>query len=492
MVEGNSTGLYQKARLGGLLIGTSNGLKFLLTMVRTIVVARFLAPAEVGLMGILLFALAILESLSQTGFAAALIQQQKRIEPYLDTAWVVSLLRGIVLYCLLYFASPQIASFFNTPEASLLLKIVGIALLFEGIKNIGVVLFRKELDFKKEFIFQQIEVFTDIFVTITLAVIFQNVWALVIGYLSGKAIKCFSSFIMHPFRPALSFNAGKAKELFQFGKHMLGSSIIILLITQGDDAVVGKLLGTTALGFYVMAYKLSNLPATSITHAISQVAFPTYAKLQDDIDKLRSAYLKALKYISFFSVPVCGGLAILAPEIVLVFLGEKWREVIPVMQILCLFGLIRSLGGTTGPLFQGVGRPDITTKLNLAKLLVIAVLIIPMALRYNIVGVAWAVTIPMILDQMVSWHICARIIHGRIKQVLMTVVCSFAGTLFMMMVLQSCKMYFNLAVDAVTLFALISVGGIAYLLFCWIFSKGDILEISALLFPGLRKKEGYS
>ncbi len=490
MAEMNDNdGLYRKARLGGLLLSASNVLKVLLTLIRTIVVARFLAPDELGLMGILLFSLAVFESLSQTGFAAALIQQKKGVESYLDTAWIVSLARGIILYGLVFLAAPLVASFFNAPRAILLLKIVGIVFLFEGFKNIGVVIFRKELEFKKEFLFQQIEVFTDIFLTIGLAVILQNVWALAFGYLGGKGIKCLASYFIHPYRPRIAFDGKKAKELFRFGKHLLGSSIIVLLITQGDDAVVGKLLGVTALGFYVMAYKLSNMPATSITHVFSQVAFPIYSKLQDDPQGLRKAYLKALKYIAFVSIPASGGLLVLAPEVVKFFLGERWMEMVPAMRILCIFGIIRALGGTTGPLFQGVGRPDIITKLNLGKLLIIAVLIVPLTRQYGIVGASMAVTIPMIMDQAVSWHICARIIKGKVRQILSVVAPSFAGTLLMMSFLGLLKQTKIFPGDKIAALCLIAAGLLFYLLFFCLFCKRDIIEIRTILFPNLKGKE---
>lgn len=457
-------------------------------MVRIVVVARFLAPEDLGLMGIVLLTLAILESLSQTGFAAALIQQKKLVDAYLDTAWIVSLVRGVCLYGLLFLFAPLVASFFNAPDVTLLLRVVGLAYIFEGLINIGVVTFRKELKFEKEFLYQQIEIFTDIFLTISLAIILRSVWALVFGYLGGKGVKCFTSYLLHPYRPRLSFDSEKARELFRFGKYLLGSSIILLLITQGDDAVVGKLLGTTALGFYVIAYKISNMPATSITHAFSQVAFPTYSKLQDDLERLRKAYLKALKYIAFVSLPTCGGLIVLAPELVSFFLGQKWMDIVPAMRILCVFGLIRALGGTTGPLFQGVGRPDIITKLNLGKLLVIALLIIPLTQKYGIVGSSITVTIPMVLDQTISWHICARIIRGRVGEIFAVLVPSLIGTLLMTGFLGILKKISLWPTESISTVYLIISGITFYFLFFYLFYKREIIEISDIIFLKVRTK----
>jgi len=480
--------LLYKVHRGGLLIGSSNALKVLLAMVRTVVVARFLAPKDLGLMGIVLLTLAVLESLSQTGFAAALIQQKKRVDDYLDTAWVVSVARGVSLYGLLFLLAPLVASFFSAPGLTLLLRIVGLAYIFEGLTNIGVVTFRKELEFEKEFLYQQIETLTDIVLTVGLAIILQSVWALVFGYLGGKGVKCLASYLIHPYRPGLGFDSKKARELFRFGKYLLGSSIIILLVTQGDDAVVGKLLGTTALGFYVIAYKISNMPATSITHVFSQVAFPAYSKLQDDPEQLRNAYLKTLKYIAFVSLPTCGGLILLAPELVSFFLGQKWMQIVPAMRVLCVFGLIRALGGTTGPLFQGIGRPDIITKLNLGKLVIIALLIVPLTQKYGIVGTSITITIPMLLDQTFSWHICARIIGKKVGEILSVLTPSLIGTLLMIAFLGFIKQISSSPIASLSTVYLIISSLIFYFLFFYLFYRKEIVEISDIIFLKIKTK----
>lgn len=483
--------LYSKARRGSILIGASNSLKVLLSMIRMVVIARLLMPADIGLMGIVLFNVAIIESFSQTGFAAALVQQKNKIDGYLDTAQIVSVLRGFILFSIIFLVAPLIGSFFNSPGVTGLLRIAGISFLLDGFVNIGVVAFRKELEFNKVFIIQQVEVFADILVTIVLAIMLKNAWALVFGYIAGKSAKCISSYIMHPYRPGISFDGHKARELFRFGKHLLFSSIIILLITQGDDAIVGKILGATALGFYVMAYKLSNLAATSITHVFSQVAFPVYSKLQNDPDELRKAYLKALKLISFAAFPVCGGIIILAPEVVDLFLGEKWLEIVPAMQILAVFGLIRSLGGTTGPLFQGVGKPEIITKFNFWKLILMAVCIVPLTIHYGIVGTALTVTATSIFAQFFLWRICSRVIQSSYIQLITAIGPSFIITLLM-----GISLYFIKTVtipNTLVLQALlIALSPVFYLLYYAVFFKKDLMAVIELILPKLKKVQAVS
>lgn len=386
--------LSQRVVRGGFWVFTLRIASRGLSLVRTIVLARVLAPADFGLMGIALLAMSALETFSQTGFQAALIQKKEDIEDYLDTAWTISALRGFVLFAVLYLAAPYIALFFDTPAATPIMRVIGVSMLLNGLTNIGVVYFRKELEFNKQFTYQLSGTIADLVVAITAALLLRSVWALVFGLLAGNLVRFGMSYVIHPYRPRVLFEAGKAKGLYGFGRWVLGSSILIFLLIQGDDALVGKVLGATALGFYQMAYLISNLPATEITHVISQVTFPAYSKLQDDLPKLRKAYLKTLQLTAFVSIPLAGGIFILAPEFTRIFLGDKWMPMIPAMQALCIFGVTRSINATLGPLLQGMGEPHVMTKASGIQLIIMATIIYPLTTSWGILGTSLAVIIP--------------------------------------------------------------------------------------------------
>ena len=125
---------------------------------------------------------------------------------------------------------------------------------------------------------------------------------------------------------------------------------------------MGKVLGLTALGLYQLSYTLSNLPATEITHVVSRVTFPAYSKLQEDLPRVRSAYLKVLQFISFLSFPLAGAIFIFLPDFVSIFLGDKWTPMVPAAQVLVMAGLLRSIAATTGPIFHALGKPKIDSK----------------------------------------------------------------------------------------------------------------------------------
>lgn len=385
--------LAQRVVRGGVWLFALRAANQSFNLIRLIILARILAPHDFGLMGIVLLTMAALETFSQTGFQQALIQKNKNIETYLDSAWTILILRGFILFTILYLIAPYAAVFFKAPEAKLIIQVIGFSILLQAFTNIGVIYFKKELEFNKEFIYQFAGTLADFIVAVSAVLILRNVWALVFGLLAGNAARCFVSYLIHPYRPHLSSDLGKAKELFGFGKWILGTSIITFLFNQGDDAFLGKVLGVTALGFYQMAYRIGQLPATEFAKVISQVTFPAYSKLQDDFSKLKEGFLKTLNITVIFIIPLTGGIFMLAPEFTQIFLTQKWMPIIPTLRILVIAGMIRALVATGGALFQGKGAPKIDYKMNLIRLLTMVVTIYPLTLFFDMSGVALAVAL---------------------------------------------------------------------------------------------------
>ncbi|MDA2918276.1 lipopolysaccharide biosynthesis protein [Desulfobacterota bacterium AH_259_B03_O07] len=409
--------LASRVAVGGFWVFALRMVQLALNLIRLVVLARILVPKDFGLMGIALLTMATFETFSQTGFRQALIQKKGVIEGYLDSAWTLLVVRGFILFAILFFIAPYAAEFFKAPDTKLIVQVVGLSILIQSFTNIGVVYFQKELEFNKQFIYELSGTFADFVVAIVAAIIFRNVWALILGFLAGSITRCFVSYIIHSYRPKLSLKFSKAIELWGFGKWVAGSSILIFLITQGDDIFVGKLLGATALGFYQMAYRISNMPATEITHVISQVTFPTYSKLQDNLPKLREAYLKVLKVTVLLSFPIAGLIFILAPNITMIFLGEKWMPMVPAIQALAFWGLIRSISATTGVFFQAIGQPGIATRLQLAKLILLALMIYPFTMHLGILGTALAVVLSALFIDPLAVYIVFRIVGFNTRKI---------------------------------------------------------------------------
>jgi len=397
-----------KTARGALWVFTLRIIDRLFKTVRTIILARLLSPDDFGIFGIALLVLSTLEVFSQTGYPQALIQKKGRIGHYLNTAWTVGLIRGLLIAIVVFFVSKPAAVFFTTPGAEEILRVIGISIVVRSFTNIAVIYFHKELEFQKFFKYRFLGTIADFAVAIAAAFFLKNVWALIYGLLAGNLTRCMMSYVIEPYRPKFQFDRNQARELFSFGKWIIGSGILIFFIIQGDDIVVGKLLGAAMLGFYQVAYRISNMPTTEITLVISNVSFPLYSKLQGNLTKLKNAYLKILQLTTFISFPLAGIIFALAQEFTQLFLGKQWMPIVPSIRVLVLAGLIRSLITTTIPVLRAVGKPKIETKWQVIRLSVLLILIYPLTIKYGILGTSVAVFISACIS---SIGFCIAAIH---------------------------------------------------------------------------------
>ncbi len=360
-------------------------------LLKLFILARLLVPNDFGMMGVAFLIIAILDTFSDTGLDMALVQMKDDIKEYLNTVWSISIIRGLILYAILFIAAPYVAIFFKSPESTTIIRVVGIAILIRSFTNIGIIYFHKELEFKKHFICRFSATVVNFSVAVFAAFTLRSVWALVFGQLAECITGVVASYLLHHYKPRFNLDLNKAKELFGFGKWVFGSSVLIFLFTQGDDFFVGKLLGVTALGFYQMAYRISSMPTTEITRVISKVTYPAYSKIQDNLPRLRDAYLKTLKLTAFLSFPIAGLIISLAPHLTLVILGEKWMPMVPCMQVLALYGLIISAATTADPVFNSIGKPGINTKNQFLQVILLMALIYPLTSKWGLLGTSLAV-----------------------------------------------------------------------------------------------------
>ncbi len=438
-----------------------------LTMVKILVLARLLAPEDFGLFGIAMLAMATIGTFTKTGFDAALVQRRDDARAHLDTAWTVQIIRGLVLAFLLFAAAPLVGWFFEEPRAISLLRVLCLSKVVGAFKNIGIIYWRKEIEFHKQVIYSFATSFVTTAIGITLAFALRNVWALVWASLGGSITEIVLSYAMHPYRPRINWNTEQARELFGFGRWVLGSSVLIFFITHGDDAFLAKVLGVTALGIYQLAYRISNLAATEITHTLSSVLFPAYSKLQEDQPRFRNVYLRALATTLLFSAPMAAGTAAAAPLVVPVLLGPQWAASIVPIQILAAYGFCRSWAATVGPVFYASGQPKEQTRVAVIQLVVLAILIWPLTAAFRVPGTCLAVTMSMMTALLYSQKQVANILSCNAIQLLRSVgapVVASAATGAVVSLLA-----YTLPASAIALTIVVLVGIVAYAIFLPIF-----------------------
>lgn len=385
-------GLAEQTTKSGIWAVSTNVADRALQLLMVIILGRLLSPSDFGLLGIALLTLTACKRFSKLGFNEALIQNSAvDVDSYLNTFWSIEVIRGFLLAGVLFLSAPFVASFFGEPRAEALIQAIAITPVLLGLKNPGIVYFKKDLNFHKQFAYTMSGSVVNFVVAVALAIETQSVWALVIGYIASDAMRLVVSYLTHAHRPRPAFRMDAAREMFGFGKWMTGSGMIFFLINQGDDAVVGWLLTAASLGFYQVAYRFAKAPATEIAQVISSVAFPAYSQLQHDIPQLRAAFYRTLQVTTFMAFPASVGIGVVAPTFVEATLGQEWLPMVPVMQIVALHGLLTAVGATYAPIWKALGRPDLITKLGALRLVATALVIIPATQEFGISGAAGAV-----------------------------------------------------------------------------------------------------
>jgi PST family polysaccharide transporter/lipopolysaccharide exporter len=363
-----------------------------LQLLTVVILARILGPEAFGLLGIALVTRQGLERFTRPGIDRALVHRREAdVDDYLDTAFAIQVVRGITIAGILYVSAPFVAAFFSEPRVTPILQAFALLPLLTGLTNPSIVYFEKDLAIDKKFAFEMTGAVAQFAVAVGVGVVYQTVWALVFGYLAAGLGKLVASYLLHPYRPGLGARLGQARELFGYGKWITASSAVSYLLVSGDDAVVGYVLSTAALGFYQLGYQFGKTPMVEASSTLSTVVFPLYAKLQDDADALSEALCRTIRLLSFVAFPAAVGIVLTAQPFVLGVLGPEWEPVIPVMQIAAVYGAFAALSSVFNDVWNAVGRPDYNTKINLVRLVFTAIIIYPATVTYGIVGAVGAV-----------------------------------------------------------------------------------------------------
>ena len=402
--------LTQKAFKSGFWISALRVAVRGMGFIRLVILARLLTPKDFGIMAVVLVSIDFLYHFSNIATGMALIQKKGDIEDYLGTAWLTSLVRGSLIFLILYFAAPPLASFFNNMEAAQYIRVAAFSPLILTLCNPRLVYLEKELEFNKKFVYEVIGTTVDIVVSIAIAFIYRNVWALITGLLAGNFCRFIVSYCIIPKLFRLNFDPAKAAELFHFGKWIFLNQILIFSSGRLGDVMIGKLINVTTLGFYQMAMKVATLIPEEITHVLSQVLFPAYSKIKDDMGRLRHAIFRVGQLNSIIGLPIAILTCYFAPEIVLYILGDQWLPAVPLVRILAFNTLLNYVGSSFGPFFLSLGRTDLIFKLRIYSLCVLFPSMYILTTKYGAVGTAMALLVTTLFVLPVSRMIIFRIL----------------------------------------------------------------------------------
>lgn len=377
--------------------------------VSTLILARILVPEDFGIVAMGTSMLGALEMLSAFNFDIALIQNPRALRRHYDTAWTFQLLFALFTALMMCALAIPAAHFFAEPRVTWLMVALGLCSAIRGFDNIGVVAFQKDLELHKEFKLGMIKRLAGFVVTIVAAFALRNYWALVLGMLTLRLVGCALSYRMHLYRPRWSLEA--ARELFQFSVWLLLNNALIFLNNRGSDFLIGRLGGPASLGLYALSYELANLPTTELVFPIQRAVFPGYSRIASDPIQLREAFLKVLSVVAIVTVPAGALIGLLANPLVLTLLGPRWLGAVPLIEVLALFGIVRSLHGPNGSIYLALGRPHAVAGLQGLQLFIAVGLMLQWIPVHGVIGAAWAILVGALIAMGVNFAMVLRAIQ---------------------------------------------------------------------------------
>ncbi|MEM9627255.1 MAG: lipopolysaccharide biosynthesis protein [Pseudomonadota bacterium] len=339
------------------------------SLINMVILARLLVPEDFGLVAMAMIFVGAIDIFSEFNFDVALIQKQSADRADYDTAWTMSIIRGVVVAGLLLALALPAAEWLDEPRLAAVVAALSLAPLLTSFQNIGIVDFRKSLDFRRDFLFMASGKVVAVIVTVCLAIIFRNYWALVGGMIGGRLYRVAASYVMHPYRPRLSLQRWRA--LFAFTKWLLAHNILLYFRNRTDRLVVGKMLGAATLGLYTLAFDLANLVTSELIAPIRRALFPGYAKLSGDLAHMRAMFVDIFALTLWVGAPIPIGIGLLAGPLIGLLLGDGWEGVVPITQLLVIGGFAALLSSGSQPVYLASGRPEIQTYLMAASVVLL-------------------------------------------------------------------------------------------------------------------------
>lgn len=405
--------LKQKALSGIKWTSISSIVVTIVQIVQLAILAHYLEPSDFGLMAVVTVIIGFSALFLDLGISASIIHKQDITHVQLSSLYWLNITSGLLLFLLIYNLAPFLANFYNETELIPIIQLLAMNFVISSFGNQYGLLFKKALKFNIIAKVSVLSAVVSFFIAISLAMNGYGVYALVYATLTNAIVTtCIYIFIgIKEHRPSFIFKYAEITSMLSFGMFQMGERSLNYFNSQFDTILIGKLLGVEALGIYTVAKSLSMRPAQIINPIITSVTFPVMAKVQDDTIKLKNIYLKTINYLSSVNFPIYVLIALLAEPIILTFFGEKWDDSIVILQILSLYGAIRSTGNPIGSLQLAKGRADLGFYWNLGLFAFIP-LTIYIGSRWGLNGVAYSLLGLMIFLAIPNWYFMVKPLCG--------------------------------------------------------------------------------
>jgi O-antigen/teichoic acid export membrane protein len=397
------TDLGGRTARGGAVTVVSQALKFLISMVGTVVLARLLTPQDYGLIGMVAVVIGFVSMFKDLGLSTATIQRPEITNAQISTLFWINLALSVGVMLVAAAIAPAIARFYHEPRLVLITLAYGCGFLLGGLTVQHEALLRRQMRFTALAGAEVFSIVASVVTAIVMARFGAGYWALVGGALSLNLAYLIGIWAQCRWRPGLPAKDSGVRSMLVFGGNFTAFSVVNYFARNLDNMLIGWRWGAAPLGLYAKAYQLLLLPLDQINSPITAVAVPALSRLADDAERYRQAYLRILEKIAIMTMPMMAFMIVTSDWLVFILLGPKWSGVSRIFALLAIAGFVQPVTSTTGWLFLTQGRPHHMFQWGLvgSSLIVVSIAI---GLPWGPVGVATSyslgfvcITMPLLL-----------------------------------------------------------------------------------------------
>ena len=402
--------------------------------ISSLILTRYLSPGDYGLVVIGLLVISFLNVFTNSGLNKSLIQKTTIEDGHINTGWTIEIMRGLIISLIIFILAPFVSQFFNEPQAAPFIRVLGISPAIVGLSSFKFFYLEKNLKFKKIFYMESISVVLSITVSVTAAIILKNAWALVLGQLTSVITRMVFSYVYFPVLPTLSFSRTHFNEMFEFGRWVFVGGLFSFIIMQGDKLFAGKLIGTSSLGLYMMAYNISNMFLNELKNSAGRVLFPTIAMIKSNPKLLINVVYKNNTMLLSIIIPIEIGIIIVAHDFSNFIIGSMWSGLSPILIILAIAGLIRGIIVSNMGVFWGIGRPKISTIQEGARALMLFSTVYFFTNLFGLNGIGYTIILSNIVSLIIMLYFLKYELKISLKSLANHNIPTFISILIMVMV----------------------------------------------------------
>ncbi len=383
----------------------------------SIVLARLLDPEIYGTISLVLVFTTILQVFVDGGLGNALIQNKDSNKTDFSTVFYFNIVLGLVVYAIIWFVAPLIASFYNRVELTSIIRVLSISVIIGSIKNVQQAYVSKHMMFKKFFYSTLSGTIGAALVGITLAYFKFGVWALVAQHLFNLFIDTLILWFTVKWRPTKEFSFKRLKILFSYGWKLLASSLLHTVYTNLRSLIIGKKYTSEDLAYFSKGESFPSMITTSTNASIDSVLLPAMSKVQDDKEVVKAMTRKSIMISSYLIVPLMTGLAMIAGSLIELLLTEKWNGAVIFLRIACLSFALEPLQTANLNAIKAIGRSDIYFKLEVIKK-VISITILLLSINYGVEAIAVSSAIYSVIALIINMFPNRKLLgYGYIEQI---------------------------------------------------------------------------